>query len=135
VLLVAVALLSVASWWTVYRIWTTGHDATTGPIQIIPASSKAGANATRLPMAAMFTVGAVGMGVDAAVTGSPNGNSPVATTTALVAIACLLLTAWMWLFAWPRFLVPPAFRGQPGWVVTTVRSLRKTPGGGSEHSS
>src|SRR4051812_27356109 len=99
VLMVALALMSVGSWWTVRRIWS-GADVTTGPIQMIPASSKAGANAARLPIAVTFTVGWIGMAANAVATGSPNGDGPVATATALVAIVALLGSGWMWLFAW-----------------------------------
>jgi hypothetical protein len=116
-------VLSASGWWTVHRIWSQREDATTGPIQIIPASSKAGANAARLPMALTFTAVSMGMAADAIVTGNPNGDSPIATIMSCVAIAALLLTGWMWLFAWPRFLVPPAFRGQSGWLATAVRSV------------
>lgn len=38
--------------------------------------------------------------------------------------ACLLLACWLWLFAWPRFLVPPHLRGQPGWVTASWRMWR-----------
>jgi hypothetical protein len=76
----------------------------------------------------MITAVWVGMAADAIVTGSPDGDSPVATSMAGVAVAALLLAGWMWLFAWPRFLVPPRFRGEPGWLVTKLRSFRRTSG-------
>lgn len=44
-------------------------------------------------------------------------------TSALGGLA-LLLACWLWLFAWPRFLVPPHLRGQPGWVTASWRMWR-----------
>src|SRR5205085_2714328 len=57
IVVVILPLLSVGSWWTVRRIWVTGDDAASEPVRIIPTASRAGANATRLPLAICITTG------------------------------------------------------------------------------
>jgi hypothetical protein len=36
-------------------------------------------------------------------------------------LGLILLACWLWAFMWPRFLVPPHIRGQPGWAVAVLR--------------
>jgi hypothetical protein len=60
----------------------------------------------------------------AVVPGSGKVHDVVAWTFYVLIMGTMLLIPWMILFAWPRFLVPPAFRGQPGWLVTTLRQVR-----------
>jgi hypothetical protein len=75
-------------------------------------------------MAMLITTAWLGMLALAVVPGSGKVHDVVAWTFYVLIMGTMLLIPWMILFAWPRFLVPPAFRGQPGWLVTTLHQVR-----------
>jgi len=138
IVVVLLPLLSVGSWWTVRRIWVTGHDVTSGSVQLLPTASRAGASASRLPMAICFTTGSLGCLANLILGGSTNAMTAVGSFFLTVGLLALVMSGWMLLFAWPRFLVPPAFRGEPGWVVTQFRRVsrrRGEPAQGGAHKA
>jgi hypothetical protein len=77
-------------------------------------------------MALLMTSAWLGMVALTVVPGSGEVHDVVAWTFFVLIVGTMLLVPWMILFAWPRFLVPPAFRGQPGWLVATLRQVRAT---------
>jgi hypothetical protein len=128
IVLVILPALAVGSWWIVHRTWTAGYDINDAPIRLIPSASRAGANATRLPMAICFTAGSLGCLANLVIGGSPGAQTSFGSLLLEIALVAFLLAIWMLLFAWPRFLVPPANRGEPGWIVTQVHRLtRRNP--------
>jgi hypothetical protein len=70
-------------------------------------------------MAMLMTSAWLGIPALTLVPGSGEIHDVVAWTFLVLIIGAMLLIPWMILFAWPRFLVPPAFRGPSGWLVTT----------------
>jgi hypothetical protein len=121
---VGVPFLLVASWWSTRQIWSKGRDFTQGP-SLLPTNSATATASVQLPIAVAFTCGALGSLWTFFVSGThPRSPTLPAELFAAGAVFSLLGAVWMFLFAWPRFLVPPAYRGQPGWIGTTWRRAR-----------
>ena len=139
IVVVILPSLSIGSWWIVHRTWTGEYDVTTAPIRLIPTASGAGANASRLPLAVCFTFGTLGCLANLILGGSLNAQTRTGTILLEIGFFAFLLAVWMLLFAWPRFLVPPAYRGDPGWIVTQARRVTRRRGepkhGGAHRAS
>ena len=112
-------------WIQTFRVWRRGADVSAGISWATGEASIAGYHAFLLPATLAFTLFGLGIVLDEAVgtDRSPTIDTLVDWLLGLGLLA-LLLAFWLWLFAWPRFLVPPHLRGQPGWVAASWRMRR-----------
>lgn len=119
-------LILVGGWVQTARVWLRQADVSAGVTWFTGRESAVGMHAFALP--GMTGMSLVYLGV---VGGLIAGNAQSPSTLLLVewiagiGVLMLALGFWMWLFAWPRFLVPPHLRGKPGWAGAAWRSLRE----------
>lgn len=118
--------LLFGAWVQIYRLWRRQADISTGITWATGEASAVGAQAFALPGVSGLTLTWLGIGIALV----PDGDLGVASVGSPAAwlmgagFLLLLLGFWMWLFAWPRFLVPPHLRGRPGWVKAVWREWR-----------
>jgi hypothetical protein len=116
-------LMLAVGWVQTFRVWRRKADVSAGVSSFTGKSSVAGYDSFLLPAAVAFTLVWLAIVLDEAA-GSVGVVSATTSWLAGLGLLFLIVSFWMWLFAWPRFLVPPHLRGEPGWVVGLSREWR-----------
>lgn len=113
-------------WIQSFRVWRRQADVSAGVTWFTGEPSSVGLHAFLLPGTLGLTLICLGLVADLLDGGlSPAAVGQVSSWTIGVGFLLLLLGFWMWLFAWPRVLVPPHLRGRPGWVMASWRTWRE----------
>lgn len=119
--------------WLAFRDWRGGPflgvDGSNALTVLFGPAAKAPSTAV-LPVATYAMTAMMLSGVVSELAGSVHGvllrfltaAQPVVGTAVVVLLA---LTAGVFLFMQPRFLVPPPFRGRPGYVAALWKRLRR----------
>ena len=119
-------LILVGGWIQTYRVWRSKADVSAGVTWFTGEAGSVGLHAFALPGMTGMSLAWLGVVLDLV----PDQNTDPASASSPaswlmgVGFLLILLGFWMWLFAWPRFLVPPHLRGQPGWVGALSRQRR-----------
>lgn len=121
-----VPMLLIGGWVQTYRLWRHRVDISGGITWATGDASAVGAQAFALPGILGLTLTWLGVALDLPADGEMDAASIDSLATWLMGIGFLLLMFgfWMWLFAWPRFMVPPHLRGQSGWITASWREWR-----------
>ena len=122
-------LILVGGWIQTYRVWRHHADVSAGVTWVTGEASTAGLHSFALPGMTGMTLTLLGAIFDLAPDGDVDPASMASFTAWFMGIGLLLILLgfWMWLFAWPRFLVPPHLRGRPGWVGALWRQWHYDP--------
>lgn len=116
-------------WYLVYRLWRTDLESLqqVGAEGIIGHVASQAVSSVAFPGSIAFTMlwlDLIALEVERMWKPFPAWPAAIDGWVAIVALLFLALGFWMWLFMWPRWLVPPGFRGEPGVVVAAWRSWR-----------
>lgn len=141
-------LVCLIGWVQSVRVWRRQADVSPGMTWLTGDTGTVGYHAFLLPATVactLFWLGVLVVLIDGDHPGSPLDD--VADILMILGIFAMIFGFWMWLFAWPRFCVPPHLRGQPGWVRSAWlgwRAARREPApidkdhgssaGGGEHA-
>lgn len=107
-----------------WRVWRHELDLSSGVGWATGETGIAGYHAFLLPGAIGFTLAYVGAFLIWFKDPLPGWADLVGTSIGFGGFAFTMLGFWLWLFMWPRFLVPPHLRGESGLVVSTWRKER-----------
>ncbi len=113
-LVLGLPLTLVVGWVSSYRVWLRHADVGAGMEWVTGESGQAGYHAFILPATLSFTaawLGIIAMETRDALEVPPAWLNTFVNYSFLGSIGLLLLGFWMWLFMWPRALVPPHLRG------------------------
>jgi hypothetical protein len=116
-------LMLAVGWVQTFRVWRRQADVSSGVSWFTGKASIAGYHSFLLPAAVAFTLVWLVIILDQ-LAGSVGVISEATAWLAGLGLLFMILAFWMWLFAWPRFLVPPHLRGQPGWASSSWRQWR-----------
>jgi hypothetical protein len=124
VLGVGLPLLVILGWVQSVRVWRSGADVSVGMSWFSGRASVAGYHGFLLPATISFTL--AGLGILMTATTSSGVVYTIGMWALGLSLPFLGLSFWVWLFAWPRFLMPPHLRGSPGWIGALWREHRQT---------
>lgn len=116
-LVLGLPLMLLVGWVSSYRIWLRHADVGAGMEWVTGESGQAGYHAFILPATLSFTaawLGIIAMEIRDAMELPPTWLNTFVNYSFLASIVLLTLGFWLWLFMWPRVLVPPHLRGKPG---------------------
>lgn len=106
-------LMITAGWVVCLQVWRAGRDVSQAVGWFTGERWPAGYHAFLGPGFLAMTAGWVGTvltEIDQAMKVSHAWLGPTVGICFAVCLGCLFLGAWLWIFQWPKFLVPPQFR-------------------------
>lgn len=142
VLVGLVPLILATGIWSSVRIWIRQEDVSASVQWAVGRSGRSGFEAAQLPLTVGMTLGWLAL-LTAPVWEKPHTPSHFSIVAFVLGLLALWLGFWLWLFMWPKFLVPPHLRTHKGLIVAAViarkqaRSARlasRRRGGGPAHA-
>lgn len=124
VLLLGVPPILLTGAWSSFRVWRQHEDVSQGARWAVGDHGAPGYLSFLLPGTVAITL--MWLALLSSELWDPDSQPGGAIPVSLFAASMLSLAIgfWTWLFMWPRVLVPPSLRGQPGWIAGAWRARR-----------
>jgi len=107
-------LLISGVWYVCFQVWRAGMD-TSDAVGWFTGQGSSGYHAFLGPGAVSMTtgwLGAMATIIQGSMDSPPAWMDPVIDASFAICLLSMLVGFWLWRFSWPRFMVPPQFRGQ-----------------------